>query len=152
VPITITRKQFSEWFSGFVDGEGNFQVFFDSHYLRLFFRIRLHVDDINVLYTIQKFLNVGTVRIEGTSCIFVISNLHDLLTVLIPLLDQYKLHTSKFLDYQDFKLAASFLSSLSNTRPTGNDIVWLRSLIAGMNSGRITSGLSSLPVPTISPF
>lgn len=57
----MTREQFSQWFSGFVDGEGNFQVLFDRYYLRLMFRIRLHIDDIAVLYTIQSFLGVGIV-------------------------------------------------------------------------------------------
>ena len=32
--------------SGFIDGEGNFQVFMDRKYLRAAFHIRLHSDDI----------------------------------------------------------------------------------------------------------
>jgi LAGLIDADG endonuclease len=52
----MDRNQFSLWFSGFIDGEGNFQVFLDRHYLRAIFRIRLHIDDIAILYKIKEFL------------------------------------------------------------------------------------------------
>jgi hypothetical protein len=52
----MDRNQFSLWFSGFIDGEGNFQVFLDRNYLRAIFRIRLHIDDIAILYKIKNFL------------------------------------------------------------------------------------------------
>lgn len=55
VPADMDRNQFSLWFSGFIDGEGNFQVFLDRHYLRAIFRIRLHIDDIAILYKIKSF-------------------------------------------------------------------------------------------------
>ena len=64
--------------SGFIDAEGNFQVFLDRNYLRVMFRIRLHIDDINVLYKIKKFLGVGSVKIDKTSCLFIITNKKDL--------------------------------------------------------------------------
>ena len=51
----MTTSQFSKWLTGFIDGEGNFQVYLDRHYLRVMFRIRLHKDDINVLQKNQKF-------------------------------------------------------------------------------------------------
>jgi hypothetical protein len=47
--------------------EGNFQVFLDRHYLRVLFRINLHIDDIDVLYRVTDFLGVGTVRINPPS-------------------------------------------------------------------------------------
>jgi LAGLIDADG endonuclease len=59
------------------------------------FRIRLHKDDINVLKQIQKFLGVGRVKIDENSCIFIISNVKDLIKVLFPLLDRYQLYTTK---------------------------------------------------------
>ena len=48
-PSPMNRSQFSMWLAGFIDGEGNFQVFLDGHYLRVMFRIRLHKDDIKLL-------------------------------------------------------------------------------------------------------
>jgi hypothetical protein len=94
-PIEMNRDQFSRWFSGFVDGEGNFQVFLDRNYLRAIFRIRLHIDDIAILYKIQKVLGVGKVQINNNSCVFVMYKLEDLTNVLFPLLDQYNLFTTK---------------------------------------------------------
>jgi len=62
--------------SGFIDGEGNFQVFIDRHYLRAVFRIRLHIDDIATLYIIKEFLGVGNVTIHGSNCLYTISDLY----------------------------------------------------------------------------
>jgi hypothetical protein len=59
------------------------------------FRIRLHKDDINVLNKIQEFLGKGRVVIDGNSCVFIISDTKDLINVLFPLLDEYKLYTTK---------------------------------------------------------
>jgi hypothetical protein len=67
------------------------------------FRIRLYIDDIAVLFSIRDFLGVGRVRQNGNNCQFIISDVNSLTTVLIPLLDQYGLFTSKWLDYLDFK-------------------------------------------------
>lgn len=54
---------------------------------------------------------------EGTSCLFVINNVQDLLNVLVPILDINPLHTTKYLDFLDFKAAAVLLSYLPTTRP-----------------------------------
>ena len=112
----MNRSQFSRWLVGFIDGEGNFQVFLDIHYLRVMFIIRLHKDDISVLHKIQKFLGVGRVVLDGNSCVFIINNVKDLINVLFPLLEKYKLYTSKWLDYLDFKKVALFLSESNTTR------------------------------------
>lgn len=52
------------------------------------FRINLHIDDIAVLYRIQKFLGVGRVEQGKTSAVFIIRSTADLLSVLIPLLER----------------------------------------------------------------
>lgn len=75
------------------------------------FRIRLHVDDINVLRTIQAFLGAGRVTVDGDSALFTISDLKEILNVLIPFCEKQKLFTTKWLDFLDFRLAAGFLSS-----------------------------------------
>jgi hypothetical protein len=68
--ISLNKTQFEQWLSGFIDGEGNFQVFFDRHYIRVLFRIVLHVDDIQTLYKIQNFLGIGNVKTSGYSCTY----------------------------------------------------------------------------------
>jgi len=95
VPSDIDRNQISLWFSCFIDGEGSPQAILDRHSLRAIFRIRLHIDDIAILYKIKEFLGVGNVSVHGSNCLFSISNIRDLQKVLIPLLDKYNLFTTK---------------------------------------------------------
>lgn len=47
-PLPLKKEEFSKWLTGFIDGEGNFQVYLDRSYLRVMFIIRLHIDDIGV--------------------------------------------------------------------------------------------------------
>ena len=82
----MSKEQFSRWLMGFIDAEGNFQVYLDRGYLRVMFRIRLHIDDIQVLYKIRDFLGVGRVKSCSSNCVFIISDLDELYTVLIPLI------------------------------------------------------------------
>lgn len=112
----MNREQFSNFISGFIDGEGNFQVYLDRLYLRVMFRIRLHVDDVAVLHKIRDFLGVGRVVISGDSCVFIISDVNSLLNVLFPLIDKYKLYTTKWLDYIDFKSVVLFLANSNTSR------------------------------------
>jgi hypothetical protein len=116
VPADMNRNQFSLWLSGFIDGEGNFQVFLDRNYLRAIFRIRLHIDDIAILYKIPEFLGAGKVSINGSNCLFSISNIRDMQNIFLPLLDNYNLFTTKWLDYLDFKLVVNYLSSTNTTK------------------------------------
>jgi hypothetical protein len=81
VPSALDRNQFSSWLTGFIDGEANFQVFLDRHYLRVVFRINLHIDDIDILYRVKEFLGVGTVISSQNSCVYSIGKVNDLLTV-----------------------------------------------------------------------
>lgn len=80
----MNREQFSRWLMGFIDAEGNLQVYLDRGYLRVMFRIRLHIDDIQILYNIRDFLGVGRVKSCGSNCVFIISDLDELSIVLIP--------------------------------------------------------------------
>lgn len=86
-PEQLTREQFSKWLTGFIDGEGNFQVFLDGMRLRVAFRIRLHIDDIGIVHTIKSFLGGGSVTRSGSSCLYTLSDLRLLSTVLFPLLE-----------------------------------------------------------------
>jgi hypothetical protein len=148
----MNKEQFSSWLAGFIDGEGSFQVFLDRLYLRVMFRIRLHKDDINVLKKIQEFLGVGRVVIEGNSCVFIISNVKDLINVLFPLLEKYNLYTTKWLDYIDFKKVVLFLSDSKTTRVSLSEIAKIQNIMSNMNSGRIEYNYSLIPKIVVNPF
>ena len=70
------NEEFLFWFSGFTDGEGNFSIFLDKVYIRFRFKINLHIDDIEVLKTIQSKLNIGRIVIEENknSCAFIVQS------------------------------------------------------------------------------
>jgi hypothetical protein len=152
-PSPMKREQFSRWLTGFIDGEGNFQVYLDRSYLRVMFRIRLHIDDIVVLKKkIRDFLGVGRVVIEGSSCLFIISDVKSLLTVLFPLLNKYQLYTTKWLDYVDFKSVVLFLSESSTTRLSLPQLEWIRGIMSQMNLGRTQYNYDFIPKINVNPF
>jgi len=68
------------------------------------FSIGLHQDDIDVLYTIQKSLGIGTVRKSNNECKFTVNDIKGI-QKLIAIFDKYSLNTTKYLDYIDFKEA-----------------------------------------------
>ena len=140
----MNKEQFGKWLSGFIDAEGNFQVFFDRQYLRVLFRINLHVDDIEVLYAISKYLGVGSVRVQSSYAVYSIGKVKDLITVLIPLLDKHSLRTTKYLDYIDFKKILQILSSSPSTKLSGEEITTAKLIIAGMNSTRSSFDYSKI--------
>ena len=152
--ISLTKEQFGQWFSGFVDGEGNFQVFFDRHYVRVLFRIVLHIDDIQTLYKIKDFLEIGNVHTNGNRCIYSIGKVQDLNNILIPLLDKNTLLTTKYLDYLDFKKVVNLLlcSKSSSSKDLGSDLTIVKDIIAQMNSSRTTYNYALIPSIIINPF
>ncbi len=122
-PKNMDKTQFSFWLSGFIDAEGNFQVFLDRQYLRTQFRIRLHIDDVDVLYKIKKFLGVGIVEKYNNNCLYSIRNIKEMNQILFPLLDQHKLISTKYLDYIECLLT---LPALPASPPYGRVACLLR--------------------------
>ena len=93
-------------------------MFLDRKYLRTQFRIRLHIDDVDVLYKIKDFLGVGTVEKYKNNCLYSslrASNIKEMNQILFPLLDQHILISTKYLDYIDFKLVVNYLTHSKST-------------------------------------
>lgn len=151
-PTSMNREQFSSWLSGFIDGEGNFQVYLDRNYLRVMFRIRLHIDDVAVLHKIRDFLGVGRVVTNGNSCVFIISEVNSLSNVLFPLLDKYKLYTTKWLDYIDFKSVVLILATSNTTRLSSSQLERVKDIIYNMNLQRQIYNYDLIPAIIINPF
>lgn len=162
----LTKEEFGFWLSGFIDAEGNFQVYLDRKYIRVLFRIVLHVDDIKTLACapalrwlgvpqarekIRDYLKTGTVRISGNSCIYSIYKVEEIINILIPFLDQYTLITTKYLDFLDFKNVANLIirNSSSISEHSKSNIV---NIIAQMNSTRTIYDISLIPSKNIKPF
>ena len=97
------NDEFLHWFSGFTDAEGNFLITIDRNYVKLRFKISLHIDDIKVLQIIQSNLNIGRVTEEQSRnrCSFIVEDVSGINTIC-SIFNNYPLHTSKKLDFQDF--------------------------------------------------
>lgn len=152
MPSPMDRNQFSHWLTGFIDGEGNFQAFMDNGRLRLIFRIRLHIDDIAVLHTIREFLGVGSVTSNNDTCLYMISDRTSLSSVLIPLLNEYNLYTTKWLDYLTFRTLLEFLCNSHTALLSQADKEWIVPLISNMNSGRESYDYSLIPTLVVNPY
>lgn len=104
-------EDFYKWFVGFSDGESNFSIAFNKNNqgtvvgAAFRFVIELHKDDIKALEYIRNSLGVNNkIATYGNSCKLVIGHSKDIYK-LIEIFDKFKLNTTKYLDYLDFKQA-----------------------------------------------
>lgn len=102
---------FGHWFSGFVDGEGCFGIYFSTSGRVFLFKIALRADDINILREIHRHLGIGRVQVRHNRSddnpvgSFIIQSIPEHCGVLIPLLRQYPLRSKKREDFEIFAAA-----------------------------------------------
>lgn len=109
--ILEVDSKFKEWFVGFSDGLSNFSIVpkYDLSVSKInrftfAFSIRLHIDDKNVLVYIRNRLSIGSINESGEECKFSVTDKEGI-EKLLNIFDEYKLNTTKYLDYLDFKEA-----------------------------------------------
>lgn len=118
------NEEFFEWFSGFVDGEGNFLIVINKSkkLIRFRFMIVLHLDDIEVLNYIQNELyGIGTVRkdLKYYRAEYVIWNFNDIYTIIVPLFEKFKLLTIKKYKFNLFAEAVKHKQDILNNWSKG---------------------------------
>lgn len=130
----------SPWFlTGFVDAEGcfNLSIYRDTNYnlgwrVKLSFQIHLHKKDSLLLEQIQKFLDAGKIFKKTESTQYYITSVRDL-ELIIKHLDNYRLHTKKWSDYELFKKSFIIIKNKEHLTLQGlNKIV---SIKASLNLG-----------------
>lgn len=114
-----------EWIQGFTDAEGCFYFYMgkpnikgkesSTWYLQASLEIAQNTHDVAVLELIQSFFGCGIIKPKRTNnelktaqsvrsvSRYVVSNLSDVMNVIIPFFDAHPLFTSKSLDYGDWK-------------------------------------------------
>jgi hypothetical protein len=97
-------KEFYKWFSGFTDAEGLFIILALPEGFNFKFSIGLHIDDLPVLNYIKDKLGFGIVYSYKYNCSYNVTKKEDILKI-ITIFDNYKLNSSKRLDYLDLKKA-----------------------------------------------
>jgi hypothetical protein len=100
--------------------------------------MKQHSNSSHVLKSIKKFFKdkgqISFSNKQKSVMRFKISNLNDILNVVIPHFDQYPLITSKYLNYVDFKKAMFIIKSGEHL--TDNGIKTLIETISKMNTKR----------------
>ena len=133
--------------TGYYDGEGCFNVSIyknskmKSGYSVTFsveFKQHSNSNSINVLYLLKEFFNdkghISFSNKEKTIARYKISNLNDIVNLILPHFENYPLVTSKYLNFLDFKKAILFIKSGEHLSSDG--IIKLREIISKMNTNR----------------
>lgn len=132
--IKLTKKnidlRFLEWFIGFVDAEGNFNIslrnYKDNNYnsLILTFQIGLHIDDLEVLKFIQRNLGCGKISISKNKCNFFVNDQASLIYIIMPIFNLIKLKSSKYDQFLVFEKAINLIKNKEHLNLRGrNEII-----------------------------
>ena len=104
------QKLDPNWIAGFVDGEGCFHIGISKH-LELRFGHQIlpeltvvqHERDIDLLYEIRSIMNCGVIRKNhGDRYCWRVRNLKNLVEVIIPFFERYKLRSRKAVEFHKF--------------------------------------------------
>ncbi|MCX6765879.1 MAG: LAGLIDADG family homing endonuclease [Candidatus Moranbacteria bacterium] len=104
------KKITGEYIAGFVDGEGCFSLTLRKDkgkylYWKSGFSILLRDDDVNILTRIRNYFNCGGISYTRSFVRYQISNNDDLVKVIIPFFDKFKLIGKKRNDFELWKEA-----------------------------------------------
>lgn len=142
-PTIVTNSiPHSSWISGFVSGEGNFDVRISpssnkvGHRVQMRFIISQHERDLKLMELIIKFFGTGSLyKYNGKSAVsLTIVNTSDIINIIIPFFNKYPLVGVKLLDYQDWCEISQLIKDGSHLTVEGLNII--RDIKFRMNTGR----------------
>jgi cytochrome c oxidase subunit 3 len=119
------EKNFLEWFVGFTDAEGNFNIKLSNLNNNTFkrvqftFQIGLHEDDREVLSYIMNTLKCGHISKSKGRVNFFVNDLNSLLHIIIPIFDYVNLNSSKYYHFELFKKAVFLTKDKSHLLDKG---------------------------------
>lgn len=141
--------EFIEWLRGFVDGEGNFSIAHDHNTYVFLFKIKLHIDDLNLLHFIKSTLNMGHVRTYSSEGVFWISKQEEV-QAIIDIFTSHPLNTTKHLNFVAWAKGFNLLQKYKiNKDPKLLDAI--ANLKASMNRLRLDFTLPSNHSVNITP-
>lgn len=146
------------WITGFIDAESSFMVSIGKRSTYKLgwsveprFSICLHAKDLPLLYRIQSFFGVGTIKTASTRQVayFSVSKLNDLVNVIIPYFINNPLLTKKKADFLLFKSVVELVSQGEHLTSKGLiKIVSIRASLSRGLSAVLTEGFPNiLPGP-----
>jgi hypothetical protein len=160
---SVKKISLDPWFiTGFADAESCFYIEISRRsstrlgwQVRAKFQITLHVRDKALLNLIQSFFDdVGSISIDSkrSTTKFTVSNINDLVNVIIPHFDQYDLQSAKNIDYLLWKQCVILIASGKHLTIEGLEkIVAIKGAInLGLSEG-LKSAFSNV-VPDVRPI
>ena len=130
------------WLTGFVNGDGCFDVNITQstnkigYRVQLRFRITQHNRDINLMKLLKKYLRSGIIyKYPNQSAVsLTIYNISDINNIIIPFFNKNTLFGVKLLDYLDWLEIVKLVNDGSHLTIEGLNLI--RKLKDGMNTGR----------------
>jgi len=145
-PIIITDNiPHPSWISGFVSGEGNFDVRISPSSTKIGYRVQLRFRisraqanerDLKLMETILKLFGTGNIyKYNGKSAVsLTIVNFKDITNIIIPFFNENPLVGVKLYDYQDWCKINKLMNEGSHLSLAGLNLI--RELKLVMNTGR----------------
>src|SRR5271170_4644750 len=111
------------WYiTGLTDGEGSFQITIQDMKGKgltgfkpfLEFKITQKKYSLELLLKVKEFFKCGRISVDNSkteTLKYVVTDINDIISKIIPHFDKYNLKTSKYLNYVDFKEGALLLSN-----------------------------------------
>jgi hypothetical protein len=118
-----------DWICGFVEGEGSFVISItkikssNSEQVRLFFKVTQDFKNVQLLYALKQFFEVGIVKRQrkdpNKTWEFVVSRFEHLYTKIIPFFESHKMHSTKKFDFLRFRKVAIMMHRKDHFKPEG---------------------------------
>ena len=138
------KKEFLDWFIGFTDGEGNFNIKLTGleentfKNLQLTFQIGLHKDEIKTLEYIKNTLKCGHISQSKNRINYFVNDINSLANILLPLFDNVNLNSSKYHSYLLFKKATLLVANKQHFSENGKlEIINLQKEMQSMHGAWI---------------
>ena len=134
--------EFKQWFVGFIDAEGCFMISIRySNVITFRVRITLHIDELPLIVELQNKLGCGSIYKGKTKCELSISEKNALTFLILPILVEFPLNTTKYLNFLDFKEALNIKEKGNHLTTEGK--LRILNLKANMNRARTDNSMPS---------
>jgi len=131
-----------EWITGFVDGEGCFNVGLNEHsdmttgtQVLPEFTVVQHKRDVQILHALKAHFGCGVVRTNhGDRMAYRVRSLEHLLQIIVPFFMKHPLKTKKRIDFEKFRDVLLLMEAGEHLTEAG--VIRIRQIASQMNRGQ----------------
>ncbi len=143
------EKNFIEWFVGFVDAEGNFNIKITAlsnntfKYVQFTFQICLHKDEEQVINYIMDTVKCGHISRSNDKINYFVNDINSLLYVIIPIFDYVNLNSSKYHHFLLWRKAVFLKKDINHIDNGKLEIINLEREMQNMSGRWVPSSINS---------